>query len=319
MALIDRVAHRLKLRDLRLLEAVVQCRSIAKAASHLNLTPPAVSKALSELEHTIGVRLIERSRQGVESTPHGKVLIERGRAIFDELRQGVSEIEYLSDPAAGEIRVAAATPIAAGVLPMIVGRMARRYPRISIHAREIPIAALQFHSPAHRELRERVVDLVIGPAALGRGDEDLECQTLYVDPLCVATGKPNATEFRRTKALKDLIDERWCLPTPDSVAGNRCVEAFRKNGLGIPTKIVWTISVHLQIGLLATERYFTMFPGSLMRFGARQYPISELPIALSVPSLPVCVLTLKGRTISPAARIFIETARAVTKPFSKAA
>src|SRR5918999_6602909 len=95
MALIDRVAHRLKLRDLRLLDAVVQWKSMAKAAAHLNLTQPAVSKAISELEHTLGVRLVDRSRQGVEPTAHGQALIKRGIVIFDELRQGVSEFESL--------------------------------------------------------------------------------------------------------------------------------------------------------------------------------------------------------------------------------
>ena len=119
MALIDRVAHRLKLRDLRLLQAVVQWQSMAKAAAHLNLTQPAVSKAISELEYTLGVRLLDRSRQGIEPTAHGRALIKRGIAIFDELRQGVSEIEYLSDPTAGEVRVAASIVMAAGILPSL--------------------------------------------------------------------------------------------------------------------------------------------------------------------------------------------------------
>ncbi len=319
MALVDRVAHRLKLRDLRLLEAVVQYRSIAKAAAYLNLTPPAVSKALSELEHTVGVRLLERSRQGVEPTPHGKVLIDRGRIIFDELRQGVSEIEHLSDPTAGEVRVAASVPIAAGILPAIVGRMRRRYPRISIHAREIPMGSLQFRSPAHRELRERTVDLVLGPIVPGRGDEDLAVETLFPDPLSVATGKLNGTMFRRTKSLKELMDEPWCLPASDSIAGSRCVEAFRNSGLDVPAKTVMAVSVHLQLGLLATERYFTMFPGSLMRSGTHKHTIKELPITLPVKAFSIGVLTLKGRTINPPVRLFIETARAVTKSFSKSA
>ena len=315
MALIDRVAHRLKLRDLRLLEAVVQYRSIAKAAGYLNLTPPAVSKALSELEHTVGVRLLERSRQGVEPTPHGRVLIERGKVIFDELRQGISEIEHLSDAAAGEVRIAASIPIAVGILPQIVSRMVRRYPRISIHAQEIPIGALHFQTPSHRELRERAVDLVLGPITVGRGNEDLEALRLFGDPLIVATGKRNASAFRRTTKLKDLIDQRWCLPQPESIAGNRCVEAFRANGLELPAKTVMVISAHLQLGLLATEQFFTMFPGSIMRFGSTQLSIKGLPIALPVRAIPIGVLTLKGRMISPAARLFIETAKAVTKSF----
>lgn len=129
MNTIDRVAHRLKLRDLRLLDAVVRSKSMARAAAQLNLTQPAVSKAVSELEHMLGVRLLDRSRQGIEPTPHGRALLRRGAAIFDELRQGVSELEFLSDPTAGEVRVATSEPIAAGLLPIVIGRLSQRYPR----------------------------------------------------------------------------------------------------------------------------------------------------------------------------------------------
>src|SRR5215210_8293544 len=155
----DRVASRLKLRDLRLLEAVVRWRSMAKAATHLNLSQPAVSKAISEMEHTLGIRLLDRSRQGIEPTPHGRVLLKRGAAIFDELRQGVSEIEFLSDPTAGEVRIAASEPMTAGVLPVILSNFSRKFPRISIHAMQLPIGSLQFRTPQYRELRERTVDL----------------------------------------------------------------------------------------------------------------------------------------------------------------
>jgi DNA-binding transcriptional LysR family regulator len=123
MNTIDRVAHRLKLRDLRLLEAVVRSKSMARAAAQLNLTQPAVSKAVSELEHMLGVRLLDRNRQGIEPTPHGRALLRRGAAIFDELRLGVSELEFLSDPTAGEVRVATSEPIAAGLLPIVIGRL----------------------------------------------------------------------------------------------------------------------------------------------------------------------------------------------------
>jgi DNA-binding transcriptional LysR family regulator len=173
MASIDRVAHRLKLRDLRLLDAVVRWKSMAKAAAHLNLTQPAVSRAISELEHTLGVRLLDRRQQGIEPTAHGRALIRRGVAIFDEVRQGVSEIEHLSDPTAGEVRVAASVMMAAGILPVMVARLARRFPRISILAQEAPIG-LQFQTPTYRELRERVVDLVLGPIVAPFADGELE-------------------------------------------------------------------------------------------------------------------------------------------------
>lgn len=318
MALVDRVIHRLKLRDLRLLQAVVQWKSMAKAAAHLNLTQPAVSKAIAELEHTLGVRLLDRGRQGIEPTAHGEALIRRGVAIFDELRQGVGEIEYLSDPMAGEVRIAASIPMAAGILPAIVGRFSRRFPRISIHAREVPVGSLQFHSPPYRELRERAVDLVLGPIVGLSAVEDLHIEYLFGDPAIVATGSQNRWIRRRSVALQDLADEPWCLPPPDSAAGLRCVEAFRANGMDVPKRNITCISVLLQLGLMTSQRFFTIFPGSLMRFGANRFLIKGLPIKLAVQPLPIGIVTLKDRTVSRAAQLFIQSARDVAKPLANA-
>src|SRR5262245_7258441 len=122
-SLIDRVSHRLKLRDLRLLDSVVRTKSMARAAAQLNLTQPAASNAVSELEHVLVVRLLERSRRGLEPPRPGRALRARGGAIVDELREGVSESEFLADPQAGEVRIAASEPITAGLLPIIIDRL----------------------------------------------------------------------------------------------------------------------------------------------------------------------------------------------------
>jgi DNA-binding transcriptional LysR family regulator len=318
MTLIDRVSHRLKLRDLRLLESVIQYKSMARAAAHLNLTQPAVSKAISELEHTLGVRLVDRSRHGVEPTAHGLALIRRSTAIFDELRQGVDELEHLSDPTAGAIRIAASVPMAAGALPVIIDRLSRRYPRMSIQAREVLVNSLPFQTPPHRELRDRAVDLVFGPYNRRMMDEDLEVEPLFQEPLVVAVGKQNPWAKRKTVTLHDLRDEQWCLPAPDSVAGQRCVQAFRAAGMGIPRKTVTTISIYLQLGLLGTPRFLTMFPGSLMQFSSDRFAIRKLPIDLAIEPMSNGIVTLKGRTMSPATRLFIQMAREVTKPMASA-
>src|SRR5258708_10932728 len=111
----ERVAQRLKLRGLQVLDAVVRSGSMAKAASLLNVTQPAVSKAIGELERMLGVRLLDRNPQGVEPTLYGRVLLKRGVAIFDEIQQGMKEIEFLADPTAGEVRIGCGEAFAAAV------------------------------------------------------------------------------------------------------------------------------------------------------------------------------------------------------------
>src|SRR3954470_10899320 len=103
MQLSDRIGRRMKLQDLHVLMAVVEAGSMGKAAALLNTTQPAISKSIAELEHAIGVRLLDRSHQGVEPTRYGRALLKRGVIAFDELKQGVRDIEHLSDPGAGEL------------------------------------------------------------------------------------------------------------------------------------------------------------------------------------------------------------------------
>src|SRR5215813_4988210 len=101
----DRVRRRLKLRDLDILLTVIQTGSMGKAAAALSMPQPAISKSIAHLEHTLSVRLLDRSRQGIEPTTYGRAIVKRGIAVFDELRQGTQDLAFLSDPTTGEIRI----------------------------------------------------------------------------------------------------------------------------------------------------------------------------------------------------------------------
>ena len=79
----------------------------SKAARQLAVSNPVVSKAIADLEHTLGVRLLDRSPHGVEPTIFGRALLDRGVIAFDELRQAVKHVDFLSDPTAGEVRIGA--------------------------------------------------------------------------------------------------------------------------------------------------------------------------------------------------------------------
>ena len=318
MDLTDRVAQRLKLRDLRLLDVVVRSKSMARAAAQLNLSQPAVSKAISEMEQVLGVRLLDRSRQGAEPTPYGRALLKSAVAIFDDLRQGVREIEFLSDPAAGDVRIAATEPIAAGMLPIVVARITRQYPRISIYVAQSPIAVLERRTPQYRDLRERNVDLVLGPFVRPFAEDDLEAELLFEEKPTVVAGMHSKWARRRKVELADLLDEPWCMAPPDTLVGLRCVEAFRASGLDVPKRTVLANSIQLYNGLLATERFLAIMPDSLLKFSAKRFGLKRLPIELPVPPRFIGIVTVKNRTISPAARVFIDMTREVTKPLAKA-
>ena len=178
----ERIGRRLKLQDLHILMTVAQVGSMGTAARRLNTTQPAVSRTIAELESAVGVRLFDRSPQGVEPTACGRALLHCSATVFDNLRQGVRNIEFLNNPTLGEIRIGTDEPTVAGLLSTMLGRLHRRYPGITVH-----MAHLGELEQQQRELRERRIDLVIG--RLGSNVEgDVETQILYQDSICVVAG-----------------------------------------------------------------------------------------------------------------------------------
>src|SRR6185437_8867658 len=99
----DRIGRRLKLHDLHVFIAVAELSNMRKAAERLAISQPSVSKAIADIEHVLGVRLLDRNAQGVELTSYGRALVRRAMGAFDELRQGVKDIEGLADPTVGEV------------------------------------------------------------------------------------------------------------------------------------------------------------------------------------------------------------------------
>ena len=133
-----RIGRRLRLRDLHVLLTVVQCGSMAKAAQRLAISQPAISKAIADLESMVHVRLLDRGPRGVEPTLYGSTLVRRSLAVFDELRQGVKNIEFLADPTAGEMRIGNTLSSAGGFIAAVIDRLSRRHSRAISDGSSLP-------------------------------------------------------------------------------------------------------------------------------------------------------------------------------------
>jgi len=153
----ERIGRRLKLRDLHIFMTVAQQGSMGRAAKHLAVSQPVVSKAISDLERTFKVRLVDRTMKGVEPTVYGTALLRRGTIVFDELGHSVKEIEFLTDPTAGEVRIASLESLNSSFLTAVIDRLSRKFPRLTFHVLSIPAPTTQ-----HLEvLHERTVDLAL--------------------------------------------------------------------------------------------------------------------------------------------------------------
>ena len=303
----DRIGRRLKLRDLHILMGVVESGSMSKAAEHLAVSAPVVSKAIADMERMLGVRLLDRGAHGIEPTLYGRALLDSGRAAFDDLKQGVRKIRELTSPAAGEVHIGCNEPFAAGLLPAIIERMGRRWPRIVCHVVQTPSApTLEF-----RELRERRVDLVVARVPEPFGEDDLQADPLYDEQLYVVAGRRSKWAKRQRIELAELVNEPWIQTPANTLPTSLMEEAFHACGLTMPPPAVVSLSIHVRNALLPTGRYLGMVPGSLLHYGALRHSVKALPVRLPLKARPVAILTLKNRTLNPVAKLFVEAARSV--------
>jgi DNA-binding transcriptional LysR family regulator len=301
-----RIGRRLKLRDLHVYFTVVQCGSMAKAATQLGVSQPTVSEIIADLEHTFGVRLLDRVARGVEPTIYGSALLKRGIAAFDELKQSTRDIDFLANPSVGELKIGCAESIAAAVLPTIIERFGRQHPRVVVHVDDVP-------SPALALLRDRKHDLIMARMVRPLGDEaDFNVEILFDDQLIVAADPRNRWARRRKIDLAELVGEPWVLPPADNWGYARVAEAFQAAGFDMPKASFVTVSVHLRTQLIAGGRFITVFPKSV----AKRYALKVLPVDFPVRPWPVVMVTLKNRTLSPVVERFVECARNVAKSTS---
>lgn len=308
---VERLGRRLKLRDLRILITVAECGTMGKAAQRLAVSQPVVSKAISDMEHAVGVRLLDRGRSGVEPTAFGRALIKRGVAIFDEMQQGLKDIESLADPTVGEVRIGATPAISAAIVLPVIDRLTRKHPRMHFHV------VAGDSAPLFEALEARAVDLAMTRLARGIGDE-LRAEILFDDALVVAAGANNPLARRHRLALADLLDEPWVLPPGGSFFGGLADGVFRAAGLEPPQPAVTTSSNSVRDGLLATQRFLTVTAGFALLLPRKRADFKAL-LKLRETRHPVAIVTLKKRSLSAAAQLFIERVRELTKPLAKGA
>jgi len=307
----DRIARRMKLHDLHILMAVAQAGSMNKAAAVLNMTQPAVSRSIAELERTVGVSLLDRNARGVEPTAYGRALLNGGTAAFDDLRQALKDIEFLADPTAGEVQIGCSSVLATSFVSAAVERVSQRYPKIVFHIQIAPVEVL------HRALIERNVDVVIAQRLDPIADERLDFEFVFDAAFVVAAGANNSWVRRRRVGLAELVNEPWMLPPRTSALGSIATEAFRASGLGYPRTTVFVLPTEVRANLLMTGRYLTILADFALSFPVWRSEIKVLPIQLPLDRVQVGIVTLKNRTINPVVRLFIDAVHDVAKPLAK--
>jgi len=310
------IGRRLRLRDLHAFCTVSHAGSMGKAAQQLGVSQPAISKIIADLEHLIGVRLLDRSRKGVEPTIYGRMLLRHGLVAFDELKQSIRNIEFLADPAAGELRIGCPASMSSTFLPRIVRRFAKQYPRVVLHVSDVasPGRTANMDRGLHDRTRDLDLARLSNPLADPRAMDDINVDYLFDDPLVVTAGKQSRLAGRRKVELAELINEPWIMPGPSTWQYSALAAAFHAQGLEMPKSSIVAYSVNIMGDFLAHGPFVTALPWSWVHHNS----LKVLPIELPARGWQVAILTLKNRTLSPVVERFIECAcefaRSITMP-----
>jgi DNA-binding transcriptional LysR family regulator len=305
----NQIGKRLRLRDLHVFSTVGRLGSMGKAALELGVSQPAVSEVIADLEHAIGARLFDRTPRGVVTTAAGASLERRVLAAFDELKQGIKDIEFLSDPTIGEVRIGCPESISAAILQPICEVFTQRYPRVVLDVDTVNTLSFA------QKLRDRNLDVVLARGGWPLEDEELvtdfDVETLYDDELVIAAGARSEWARRRKIDIAELRDEQWILTGADRLNYLVIANAFRARGLDVPNIAIKTISVHLRASMVATGRFITTFPRSVLALHAERFALNMLPIDLPNANWPVKIATLRNRSLSVVVKRFIACAREI--------
>lgn len=307
---IGRIERRIGLHDLRVLMVVAQVGSMGKAAKLLATSQPAISRSIAELEHALGVRLVDRSARGIEPTPYGRALLKRGTAVFDELQQGIKDIRSLADPTVGDLTIGASIAITEGLICSVISRLSRRYSRLTFQVQATDTAT------AYQALLDRKIDLAVVHLIHPPAEDLMNVESLLQDPHVVVVGAHNALARRRRLSLAHLMEEPWALPLADQPYGSVVHEAFRAHGLKVPPVVVGS-TLPLRTALLMTGQFLSMVPRVVMQFPPKNRLLKVLPIDLAGTERPLALVTLKDRTLNPAAQIFTDSIRETAKSICK--
>jgi DNA-binding transcriptional LysR family regulator len=307
----DRIGRRLRLKDLHTLQTVAEVGSMAKASERLALSQPAISKAVSDMEHVLGASLLDRSARGVALTESGRLLVERTRIVFDEISQGVSDIERLSDPTRGIVKIGTTEPVAS-VVSEIISRLASKYLRVGYDV------MVSDQDTLIGELRQRTRDVVVTRWAARPTSGDLAVQPLFKSPLAVMAAQGHPLLRRKKLNLADVMDERWTLSPPDSFLGRVVVDLFGRRKLLLPPAVVTTISIHMRLDLLASGGFLTILPAQMLRSPAQRAWLRALDVDLRDTLQPITAITLKKRRVGGAVKLFEQASIEICKTMATA-
>lgn len=305
--IVERALTRLKLKQLRLLVAVAEQNSILHAARQLNMSQPAATKLIKDLEADFGVELFERTNRGVIPTIYGEALARHGKLIFAQISHAAQELDDLSDGSGGRVVVGTLLAASAILLPRTIQQVLAAKPNLSIKIQEGTNEVLM------PMLRSGEVDLVVGRLPTHRHRDELLQERLYDEKIIAVTRAGHPLQKRRRVTLDELMDWGWILPPQETTLRRQIDEVFLDQGISSPPRVVESVSFLANRSLLMSSDMIGILPGHVVEHDIAAGTLAAINWSVPIPIGPVGVSYRQSKGLSPAASLFLEELRRVAR------
>lgn len=270
----------MRLQHLQLLLSIAETGSLRASAEALNVTQPALTKSLKQLEEELGTTLVVRGPKGVRLAPAGELLAARAATVVRELERARAEVAAFSGNAHGLVSVGLSPAAAMLIAPQALARFTSRWPQVQVRV----IDALYPRSLA--QIRAGELDLTIGPLPLDLGSSDTVVRPLFEYEHFIVARRDHPLAAKRR--LADLADALWVRIGPAGGPGDPSKSEFEAMGLKHPKVQMQCESFSTLLSLMPNIDMIGIMPhGFFERFGARE-GLVRLPISDPLPRITIC-------------------------------
>lgn len=298
------IRARLKTRQLLLLVALSEEGNIHRAAQVLNMTQPAASKLLKDLEDILGVQLFDRLPRGMRPTWYGETMIRHARAALNSLNQANDEVQAAKNGQFGQVNLGAITSPGVVLLPMAIAAVKQAHPnlRITVH--------IEASNVLIEQLNRGNLDLMVGRLSGKHGKTDLHYETISNESVC-AVARPGHPLFDRPQlSLAELLDFCWIVPPVGSVMRHKFDLMLQELDLRQLTNRVETSSLLFLTQMMQQSDMVSIMAADVARYYASHGMLRILPLDLPCEMEPFGLITRRDLPLSPAAEVLLAALKA---------
>ena len=290
---------------MQLLLALDQVRNVHQAAAVSNMSQPAASKMLKDIEDIYGVPMFDRLPRGIRPTPYGETLIAHVRMALSNLSQGDDSIATMKAGLSGQVHVGTITAPCMSLIPQTIAHTKNEAPRLNV------TVELSTSNMLIERLRHGQLDLVVGRIPEQADEPSLVYEDLSEEADCVVARVHHPLFTRDDIGLEDLAATGWILSAPGTILRHEFDMVFRRAGVDLPVNVVETTAIPVITSLLQQTDFLHLMPVEVARYYAEFGELAILPVNLPFTMSGFGVITRRSELLSPGSSIFLRHLRAV--------